>query len=130
MCLSNNATRGGAFRSSSDPGEGTRAPGASWASLAATSHRGSALRSLRPAAAVLIVYRRDYDVPPSFIVATFSGVLTVSRAALATKHVDWRDSPTRTTWRVRSPRRDSCPAAGALSRAWRASSRVVHNSWG
>src|SRR6202045_3897367 len=26
--------------------------------------------------------------------------------------------------------RDSCPAAGALSRAWRASSRVVHNSWG
>src|SRR6202023_2966009 len=33
-------TRGGAFRSGSDPGEGTRAPGASWASLAATTRIG------------------------------------------------------------------------------------------
>src|SRR6202040_3812056 len=33
-------TRGGTFRSSSDPGEGTRAPGASWASLAATTRIG------------------------------------------------------------------------------------------
>src|ERR1700720_4737424 len=35
-------TRGGAFRSSSDPGEGTRAPGASWASLAPVALRGGA----------------------------------------------------------------------------------------
>jgi hypothetical protein len=34
------STRGGAFRSSSDPGEGTRAPGASWASRAATTRIG------------------------------------------------------------------------------------------
>jgi hypothetical protein len=94
------STRGGAFRSSSDPGEGTRAPGASWASRAATTRIGpgfamsSATRtaSFPQCAVVLLTLWLDITeavkfAQPILDVARF--VLILAKRALELFHCEW-----------------------------------------
>ena len=123
-------TRGGAFRSSSDPGEGTRAPGASWASLAATTR-------IRPGFAMSSATRAASfpEMRCCFILVSYSGRRHQGEKSSTAQHVMNNRRHCLTYLLHKSPRipqqlRNLAPARDCFSRIVSVLEGILVTLWG